>query len=56
MLYATFHFTVPGNPYDPLQQLAYFGVVFLLGPFMIGTGGAMSPAIGAPLSTISTDL
>jgi len=47
MLYASFHFAVPGNPYDPLQQLAYFGVVFLLGPFMIATGAAMSPAVGA---------
>ena len=47
MLYASFHFAVPGNPYDPLQQLAYFGVVFLLGPFMIATGAGMSPAVGA---------
>src|SRR5215216_7070858 len=30
-----------------LQQLTYFGVVFLLGPFMIATGAAMSPAIAA---------
>ena len=45
--YASFHFTVEGNPYDPMQQLAYFGVVFVLGPFMIATGAAMSPAIGA---------
>jgi sulfoxide reductase catalytic subunit YedY len=47
MEYASFHFSVPGNPYDPMQQLAYFGVVFILGPFMIATGAAMSPAIGA---------
>ena len=33
------------HPYDPLQQLAYAGVVFVLGPFMILTGAAMSPAI-----------
>jgi sulfoxide reductase catalytic subunit YedY len=33
------------NPYDPLQQLAYAGVVFLLGPFMLLTGAAMSPSI-----------
>lgn len=44
---ASFHFAVEGNPYDPMQQLAYFGVVFVLGPFMIATGAAMSPAIGA---------
>src|SRR5437763_475132 len=35
------------HPYDPLQQLAYAAVVFLLGPFMLLTGAAMSPAIEA---------
>ena len=47
--YATLNFSAAsiGNPYDPIQQLAYFGVVFILGPFMIATGAAMSPAIGA---------
>jgi sulfoxide reductase catalytic subunit YedY len=33
------------HPYDPLQQLAYAAVVFLLAPFMLLTGAAMSPAI-----------
>src|ERR671927_1836180 len=47
MTYASFHFPPPGNPYNPLQQLSYFGAVFLLGPFMIATGAAMSPAIDA---------
>jgi cytochrome b561-like protein/universal stress protein family protein len=47
MTYATFNFPPPGDPYNPLQQLTYFGVVFLLGPFMIATGAAMSPAIAA---------
>jgi thiosulfate reductase cytochrome b subunit len=47
MLYATFHFPPPGDPYNALQQLTYFVVVFLLGPFMIATGAAMSPAIAA---------
>ena len=47
MVYASFHFPPAGNPYNPLQQVSYFGVVFLLGPFMIATGAAMSPAIGA---------
>lgn len=47
LMYATFHFPPPGNPYNPIQQLSYFGVVFLLGPFMIATGAAMSPAIDA---------
>jgi methionine sulfoxide reductase catalytic subunit len=47
MTYATFNFPLPGDPYNSLQQLTYFGVVFLLGPFMIATGAAMSPAIAA---------
>ena len=33
------------HPYDPLQQLVYAGVVFVLGPFMIATGLAQSPAL-----------
>ncbi|MGH2506381.1 MAG: cytochrome b/b6 domain-containing protein, partial [Ktedonobacteraceae bacterium] len=35
------------QPYDPLQQLTYAAVVFLLAPFMLLTGLAMSPAIEA---------
>jgi DMSO/TMAO reductase YedYZ molybdopterin-dependent catalytic subunit len=34
-----------GHPFNPLQQLAYFAVVFLLGPLTIATGAAMSPAL-----------
>ena len=34
-------------PYDPLQQLAYFAVVFLLAPLLILTGPGMSPALEA---------
>jgi sulfoxide reductase catalytic subunit YedY len=33
------------TPYEPLQQLAYAAVVFLLAPFLIVTGAAQSPAI-----------
>ncbi len=47
MLYASFHFSLPGNPYDSIQQLAYFSVVFILGPFQIATGAAMSPSVDA---------
>jgi DMSO/TMAO reductase YedYZ molybdopterin-dependent catalytic subunit/thiosulfate reductase cytochrome b subunit len=47
LLYATFHFPAPGHPYNAIQQLTYFGVVFILGPFMVATGAAMSPAIEA---------
>jgi sulfoxide reductase catalytic subunit YedY len=35
------------NPFDPLQQLAYFGVIYILGPLMILWGAAQSPAIEA---------
>ena len=34
-----------GNPYNALQQLTYFAVVFLLAPLQILTGLAMSPAL-----------
>ncbi|MGB7468346.1 MAG: molybdopterin-dependent oxidoreductase, partial [Candidatus Acidiferrum sp.] len=46
--YATFH--LPPEPngfyaYNSLQQLAYFSVVFILGPLAILSGVAMSPAV-----------
>ncbi len=46
--YVTFH--MPPEPdayfhYNPLQQLAYFGVVFILAPLAILTGPSMSPAL-----------
>jgi len=34
-------------PFDPLQQLTYAAVIFLLAPFLILTGAAQSPAIEA---------
>ncbi len=45
--YVTFH--LPPEPdtfhsYNPLQQLSYFGVVFVLAPLAILTGPSMSPA------------
>jgi DMSO/TMAO reductase YedYZ molybdopterin-dependent catalytic subunit len=46
--YVTFHLPVEPDGffrYNPLQQLAYFGVVFILAPLQILTGLAMSPAI-----------
>jgi sulfoxide reductase catalytic subunit YedY len=47
--YLTLHIPPAGefHPYDPLQQLTYAAVIFLLGPFLILTGAAMSPAIAA---------
>lgn len=38
---------VYSKTYNPLQQLAYTGVVFVLAPAAIATGVAMSPAISA---------
>ena len=47
--YITFHIPPASDfrPYDPLQQLTYLAVIYLLGPLMIATGAAMSPAIEA---------
>ncbi len=47
--YITFHIPPASefHPYDPLQQLSYAAVVFLLGPFLIATGAAQSPGIEA---------
>jgi sulfoxide reductase catalytic subunit YedY len=47
--YATFQLPPPEafNPFDPLQQLAYAGVIFILAPFLILTGAAQSPAVEA---------
>ena len=36
-----------GSLFDPIQQLSYAGVIFILGPLMLLTGSAMSPAVGA---------
>jgi DMSO/TMAO reductase YedYZ molybdopterin-dependent catalytic subunit len=36
---------IPGQPFEPAQKLAYFIVIFLLAPFQIATGAAMSPSV-----------
>jgi sulfoxide reductase catalytic subunit YedY len=43
------HATLPpaGDPYNPLQQLTYAGVIFVLAPLLMATGAAMSPAVAA---------
>ena len=46
--YATFHLPPEPNAfyhYNALQQLTYFGVVFILAPLAILTGPSMSPAL-----------
>lgn len=46
--YATFHLPVEPNGfyhYNALQQLSYFGVIFILAPLAMLTGMGMSPAI-----------
>jgi thiosulfate reductase cytochrome b subunit len=48
--YATFHLPLEPNgfyQYNALQQLAYFGVVFVLAPLAMLTGLSMSPAFTA---------
>ena len=49
LTYATFHLPPLSNfqPYDPLQQLVYAVVVFVMAPLTILTGAAMSPALAA---------
>lgn len=46
--YLTFHLPVEPDGfyrYNPLQQLSYFAIVFLVAPSSLATGLAMSPAI-----------
>ena len=45
--YLTLHIVETPGAYNALQQLSYAAVVFLLAPFSIATGIAMSPAIAA---------
>jgi DMSO/TMAO reductase YedYZ molybdopterin-dependent catalytic subunit/thiosulfate reductase cytochrome b subunit len=45
--YLTLHIVETPGTYNALQQLSYAAVVFLLAPFSIATGIAMSPAIAA---------
>ena len=46
LTFATFHIPPESafHPYDPLQQLTYAAIVFLIAPMMILTGLCMSPA------------
>lgn len=41
------HFQIPpeGNPFNPIQQLTYFALIFGLAPLQIVTGIVMSPAL-----------
>src|ERR1019366_9049884 len=45
--YLSFHVVKTPGGYNALQQLTYAAVIFLLAPFSIATGVAMSPAIAA---------
>ncbi|MGB6391895.1 MAG: molybdopterin-dependent oxidoreductase [Candidatus Acidiferrales bacterium] len=47
LTYLSFHLVETPGAYNALQQLSYASVVFLLAPFSIATGIAMSPAIAA---------
>ena len=37
--------TIPGQPFESAQKLAYFLVIFVLAPLQIATGAAMSPSV-----------
>lgn len=45
LTYLKFQIPETDTLYNPLQQLAYFGVIFILAPLQILTGIAMSPAV-----------
>lgn len=47
LTYVSLHLAAPpaGQVYNPLQQLTYFAIVFLVAPLTIATGAAMSPAL-----------
>ncbi|HEY8309377.1 MAG TPA: molybdopterin-dependent oxidoreductase [Gemmatimonadaceae bacterium] len=45
--YLSLHLVVTPGRYNPLEQLAYFSIVFLVSPLAIATGLAMSPSIAA---------
>lgn len=45
--YLSFQLPASGNPYNPLQQLTYFLLIFALTPLVILTGILMAPAISA---------
>ena len=48
--YLSFHVVETPGAYNALQQLSYAAVIFLLAPFSIATGVAMSPAVAARFS------
>lgn len=45
LTYLQFQSPPTGDPFNALQQLTYFAVVFVLSPLQIATGVAMSPAV-----------
>ena len=49
LIFASGRLPPPGNPFDPAQQLAYAGVIFVVGPLLIVTGALMSPGVTASL-------
>jgi len=45
--YLSFHYPplIPGQPYNAVQKLSYFAVIFIVAPLQIATGAAMSPSV-----------
>lgn len=56
--YMTFHLPPASEfrPYDPLQQIAYAGVIFILAPLAMITGPLQSPAVNAHFPRLITML
>jgi len=46
-IYLELHVPPAGNPFNALQQLTYFLLIFVLSPLQIATGIAMSPSVTA---------
>src|ERR1019366_8048594 len=53
--YLSFHVVETPGAYNALQRLSYAAVIFLLAPFSIATGIAMSPAIAAEVASHEGD-
>src|SRR6202049_3510927 len=47
LCYLSLHIVDTPGAYNALQQLSYAAVIFVLAPFSIATGVAMSPAVAA---------
>jgi DMSO/TMAO reductase YedYZ molybdopterin-dependent catalytic subunit/thiosulfate reductase cytochrome b subunit len=47
VMYLQLRLPPAGNPFNALQQLVYFAIIFVLAPLQIATGLAMAPSVAA---------